>query len=257
MSDIHGVLAVIRAAFDLRKPDSFDLAARHRDRHLLAGRELVKRISQREASGRDASDLRRLAERQFLSAARIEALMQNYRHVNLLANRDDDGPTPEATLKPGRDDALIFLVERGTIDHRHHRAAVEIATILEAVTAAQHARCMPVIRSGGGVGPAGDFMPAFLADWHAHRYLPWIAEMLAAGQQNRNHLQLVLMVVRDGISLDTARRRHRLGWTKAVAFLRAGLDLYADIRADHDEGRQSQAFLRETRMIRAGRRRKS
>lgn len=248
-------LLVLREAFELRKPDAIDRALQLHEKYGASAAWLCLSALQNPVALEKAQEAQARADA-------IADLAHEYRNANLLAERGRHGPTPEAALRPGRDNALLALVKAGHISLAEECAANEIAEILEAITAAQHARVRNALQGGGG-GKVSDFIPVFLAEWHSFRYLPWCGAMLSdvapdmnpatkppAGRVRRHQdLELVLTVVRDGISLDTARRSLRMGWPTALRFLKNGLQLYNRIAEMQDEGYDLPKLERYRKML--------
>lgn len=250
----ENTLATIRAAFELRKPDAWDNALRLCEKYARAGHELGAIASTDAVVERARESLMR--------AAAIDAVMQEYRNANLLQERGRFGPTPEATLRPGRDNSILALVKAGHLDKGQQNAAEQIAEVVEAVTRSLHARGGTDLRSTGGA-KLGDFLPVRLSEWYSYRYLPWIGAMydnlppdmgrsgVVEGAEYQ-HLKLVLMVVVDGISLLPAARAHGMGWRRAMRLLSNGLALYAHIAELEDASGLVMWRLRDRALARAG-----
>jgi hypothetical protein len=219
-------LATIRAGFELRKPDAWDNALRLRDKYARAGLALGEIAGTTDAVDR--------ARESIMRAQAIDRLMVEFQHANLLQERGRFGPTPEATLRPGRDNSIAALVKAGHLDKGQESAAAQVAEVVEAITASLHARGGTDMRSTGGA-KVGDFLPVRLSDWYSYRYLPWVGAMFdnlkpdlqpATDGKQHQHLKLVFTVVVDGISLDTAVRPLGMGWRRGLRLLSNGLELY-------------------------------
>jgi hypothetical protein len=248
----ENTLAAIRAGFELRKPDAWDNALALREKYAQAGRDLGA------IAGTDAVLDR--AREALMKAQAIEAVMVEYRNANLLQERGRFGPTPEATLRPGRDNSILALVKAGHLDKGQENAASEIAEVVEAITKSLHARGGTDLRSTGGA-KMGDFLPPRLSDWYSYRYLPWVGAMFdnrlpdlqpATDGKEHQHLNLVLAVVVDGLSLLPAARAHRMAWRRGLRFLRNGLALYAHIAELQDSSGLVMWRLRDKALKRQG-----
>lgn len=189
-------------AFTLRKPD-----ARER-----ANRLLVRYLS----DARYATDGNRALHRARANA--ITDLLNDHRNTSL--KFDDFGPTPETSARPARIDPIKSLVESNHLTTTHERLARRIQRVHEAITRMVNVKTSKLERSyGGGAGN----LPTMVALEHAQVYGPW---RMSLSSRKPATLKLVDLVLIDGLSLDTARRRCRFGWPRSATELRDALNLY-------------------------------
>ena len=215
-ADFEARLQVFRVGFDMRMLDARQQAEALRDRYFAE----VVRLKVRMVL------IRARAKRCIERAEKIGTVLEANRDRNLIRARH--GGTPEALAKPRSKDPITMLVEKGKLDTGQERAAREIATIYQAVTAALMAKIGGWKGSkGSGRGFAEDRMSEEIAILHHDRYIPWTR---ALAKQDDISLPLVIDVAVDGVSVNRACRRRRVGYARGVGLIGAALALYGDLR---------------------------
>lgn len=144
----------------------------------------------------------------------------------VLAKRTDLGPTPETYIKPGRIKPIDGLYVADHIEHQHLRAANEIAWLVETLTKLCGCRAKDLEANGGGRRDASA-MPMRVAELYSGRYVPWCRDQRNLTRIGTRNLDLCLAVIVYGEGILSARQRHRLGYERAVSYIRSGLDDYA------------------------------
>ncbi|HZB90760.1 MAG TPA: hypothetical protein VE397_04910 [Stellaceae bacterium] len=163
----------------------------------------------------------------------------------------------EAKLRP---DPIVRLVANETLTREQGRAAVEIRTIYERLSAGLLARTSDPANRSPGTRPN---LPERIALLHSQRYLPW-ARLLggaaaepsraAPAQQGRcpEALEVAIAVIIDGATLAQCdRARHWRNGTSAQLLVYA-LALYTDL-AGWERNRDMLAAFEATRAKRARR----
>lgn len=146
----------------------------------------------------------------------------------------DDGPTPEAALKPASRDIIALLEGKRDKDGKlvgitpqQAEAARRIAQINEAIAAAGQVRGTNLEGAGGGHG--GQFRDIVIAgkldEMRSRKYLPW-CERLNATESTRVTLDIVIKVAVYNGSLRALEKRHHLRNGTGIARLREGLDAF-------------------------------
>ena len=254
-----------RKAFDKRQPDARDRVTAMRDRYLVQAGRLnqqarVARAAKMKAADykvfgaqiglgvvdpcvfpiANPDDLIAAASNLWDKAAALNDLLLEFKNANL-EHAGEEQATPETLIKlqPVSDGmARLFKHEHITSDQL--RAARNISTIYEALVRGLMAS---VSRFEGGGGRKTTFggltLPEYLADAHAAVYLPWTRFV----ERHKNgNLPLVIDIAVDGLSMDAARRRRKLGWKKALGQLTLGLDDFGQ-RWDHFQRQQDEVRL--------------
>lgn len=234
-------IKTMEQAFRLAKPDARQRAVRLRDRaqasvgRLAAAAEFARARAERaraegapgEASRHDrrAAYLDSAATGYEQATAHIDRLIAE--HGRGLAMALDSGPTPERLVQRVMPDGLMRLVATGAVDFGHLRAATEIARIYELSTIEVRAATLVPGPGVRGRRPDLDNMPDFIAERRRQRYLPWLRDM-----ETRQDIDLavVLDVVVHGLSLEAARKRHRIGWRRVRDMLVEALGAYARLQ---------------------------
>lgn len=214
--DFENTLAVLRQGFRQRLPE-----ARKKGERLCASYHQMAVNCKKQAEL-----IRARAERHLRRAEQIGEILEANKNRNLVRARH--GATPETLVKPRLRDPITMLVEKGKLDNDQERAAREIATIRQAMVSA----LVPKITMlGAGQSPRRgiieDRMPEDIAMLRHDRYLPWSRAL--AGKDNVS-LPLVIDVAVDGVSVNRACRRHRIGYARGVKLIGKALTLYNKYR---------------------------
>lgn len=190
----------------------------------------------------EADRMRAILETTIRHRAKLAGLLATHQRRNLKPpdlHEASPGPTPEAAIKPTSRSSVLALVARKRLEMSHLFAANEIAEIVEGLDTVLSAKGMRLGRAAmAGRAPKGSVRPgagvsARISDLHYHRYVPWTWAM------RRRHLDInfVLAVVVSGQSVWQARHSVKpvVRHSKAVAILRASLDLYWKFKRRHEE----------------------
>jgi hypothetical protein len=252
--------AMFKAAVDARKPDGLKEVKSEiarLDSRLSAvvnRRELVAQTEENVQRGMEAEAVSKFASRLAVLVARREELPDRanlrmaklqreidaiagqvadlrdlIRHLKSEPLRDDDGPTPEASLKPSSRDPILTLYEAGHIGDDAVKASREIARVYEAIGRAGATR-IGRMDGAGGSGGGEQELPDGIANIHHGRFLPWATRMR---KQAPEKFDLVINVAVFGVALDAARRRAGLGWDRALGHLKEGLEAYWEDNESH------------------------
>ena len=226
-ADFEGRCEVLRQGFDMRMLEARQKAVFLRDNYLSEVVRCKARALLAEAR----------AERCIERAEKIDKILEANRDRNLIRARH--GATPETLAKPRFRDPITMLVEKGKLDTGQERAAVEIATIYQAVVAALMPRIANLNGSGKGPGRGSseDRMSEEIAVLHHDRYIPWAR---ALAKKDDISLPLVIDVAVDGQSVNTACRHRRVGYARGVKLIAAALTLYVyGVAVEAPRGREA------------------
>jgi DNA-directed RNA polymerase subunit RPC12/RpoP len=183
-------------------------------------------------------------------------MLQKHRHRRL---DGDVGPTPETVVqhRRRRGDTIEALVCSRKLDYAQQAAALQIAEVFEALTAALWTRGTRWEQGRIDGGNSGA-VPERMACLYRRRFLPWARWMsspaslfqaclrcgarqlvpyrLDACQQcgsrrlwrAQPHLPLVLSIAVYGAGLEHCAREYRMRRTRALQLLKLGLERYHD-----------------------------
>lgn len=147
-----------------------------------------------------------------------------------------EGPTPETARRVRQLDPFEALYLLDHLDDDQLRNGREIARIVRHITVGPSVKIMrlPVASSpdpdetkskGERAADVAD-SAAWTGLLHHNVYRPW-------AEQQGGNMQLILGLVVDGNSLESLRRRHRMGWTTALRVVSDALDRYGAIRGGY------------------------
>jgi hypothetical protein len=218
-------LAVLRQAFQLRKPDALarvrsETGRLEREVEALQGR---KALAER-ASGGDSSALaEQLAETIAERLRRISDLAGLVRQWRRKGKDEDLGPAAELKARPANIDPVDLLQGKGKLTEDQVRAAREIGWVYEAITRAGRARVSRMCEIDPPKGWQEMPLPERAALIHAKRFVPWAKRLRDAAPVT---LDIVLRVAVLGTAIYPVARHHKIGWAACVAKLADGLDQY-------------------------------
>ena len=227
-------LAVLKAGLDAGKPGSLKAV-----RSAIAGldSEMSGFVNRREialGAGREALAASLdtvIAEK----ATHVDDLRKMIKGLKRIELAQDTGCTPEAAMKASTRDSVLSLELSGAITPEQAMAARMIARINEAISRAGQAK---IAKLEGGSGGGGSYrepdMPPELDDLRHAVYIPWAEHLKAHGFVS---LDIAVKVSVYGIALDRIRRRHHIGYDKALGKLRDALDLFNKLMRDNRRDR--------------------
>jgi hypothetical protein len=252
--------AVFKAAIDGRKPDGLkavkaeierldnQLSAVVNRRELVAQtEENIQRGMEAEAKAgfsarmvaldqrRDAMPTRINARQRRLQseidriAGQVADLRDLIRHLKAEPKAQDEGPTPEAALKPAARDPIILLHESGKLTDQQVASARTIAETLETLTTASRIRAT---NHEAARGPGGGFREPKLPEWMERawpRYRTWAEQYKSLQQQPT--LDIVVKIAAFGVSVRALATKHRMRWESVIERLQDGLDAFANTKS--------------------------
>lgn len=211
------IIAVIEQAFAMRKVDAFQRCNRQIDIWQRQKRSVSVSPDEREKIQSRVKHLRSV----FIA------------HLNKYAPREDDGANPEGMVHRAYrgPDNVASLMDAGKLTTDHERAVREIQAVIEAVTAAQHARG-PRFEKSGSYGN-NDFMKNYIAHWWSWRYVPWSNAVML--KYEPHPVRMIRGFITDGLSLSSARVIGRMSYERALVVLVDVLDMYNKIKQQDEE----------------------
>ena len=227
-------LALVEAAYRLARPDAQEIARRIYRQYLAHAATMEKNMQRivEQHQNLEATLDQMKSQGEFYSgrASKVRRLMRQYDSKRLYPTEDPGGQLPEHAVKPARQDPILTLVQKRQITVEQEYAARSIATCFEAAAREGMARIreydlfMPPPKNSGR--SLADRMSSVLAVRHALIYLPWTRDMHASKKLD---LPFVLDVVVDGIALNPAAERRKMGWRKGLRILKEALDRWNEI----------------------------
>lgn len=238
--EIHEFIAGLRRiqiAYEQHNPDAARLANKLKDQYVAEIARLAVTAGRLWINGQDEGSDRiekRTTKLQKRHKIIVDIIKQN-ESVVLYPDGAHGGPTPETALKSRQNmgqDVIHNLWRLGHLDAARVYTARAIARLFEALfTSAMSARSsMLSLPKGKSSTYRQPDISQSIADEHHHVYKPWYRRAQKLSNCNPD---LTLDICVDGLSVQSARIRRRLGYPKALSQLQATLRLYAVIKQEH------------------------
>lgn len=217
----------LEALFDLRKPDARGQAQRALTTRLVQAQGLRLAEGSRYIRGQDqrSDTLGLKAELYEREAAAIADLLE--RRADWNPFQEDQGTTAESHVKTRREDPILYLWKKGTIDDRQREAAHHINEDFYELTKPLFAKAQTIVTPTGvrtrGFRPPAEMRVA-VDQRRQYVYRPWAHDLDARGGRR---VELTILVVVDGSAPDTAARILHMPYGRAMDRLLGSLDVYA------------------------------